>query len=319
MAGFDTNFNPICLNFSATGAVTTLNGLQNAVAITNPDGNLNIQVVGQNVQINCPGCGGTGGTPGGTTGAIQWNNSGFAGTVITGMVKSLGASGPAQAVGDTDFQLPIILNCGSGISCPKVGDTWTFTLSGSAGTGDVAYSNFGQINGNATNNGGTTTSGVPGLYAVNGAWSLSQMNALFTRFNRSPTTAWSVSGGTITITAVNSWSPGDTVNLQGFSESCLNNQYFTVSATGLSQTQWEAPNVGGCAGSGTDHGFQTANVPGVGLNTLALVFVPPYMVDGPSNAWTNTAAQTLDWRKGYAWQQASQYGIKCDATTFNVS
>ena len=320
MAGYDVNFKPICLNFSSTtGAVTTLNGLQNAVAIVNPDGNLSVQVSGQNININCPGCGGSGGTPGGSTGAIQWNNSGFAGTVITGMVKSLGAAGPAMAVPGTDFQLPIIINCGSGIACPQTGSTWNFSLSGSAGTGDVASSNFGQVNGNLANNGGTTTSGVPGLYFVNGAWSLAQMNALLSRFNTTPISAWAVSGSNVIFTAANSWSTGDTVVVVGTSESCLNNQFFTVSATGISQTQWEAPNVGSCTGSGTDAGYQTANVPSVGFNTKAIAFVPPFMQDGPSNAWYNTGAQTLDWRKGYAWQQASQYGIKCDAQVLNLS
>src|SRR5271165_4177147 len=65
MAGFDADFNPICVTVSGGGGVVnTVNGATGNVVLANQDGNLTIALSGSNqVNINCTGCGGSGGSP----------------------------------------------------------------------------------------------------------------------------------------------------------------------------------------------------------------------------------------------------------------
>jgi hypothetical protein len=326
MAGYNTDFTPICVTVSGSGAgVTSLNSLTGTVGITNTDSNLNISAQGNNVQINCPGCGGSGGTPGGSNGAIQTNQAGaFSGTVINGIVFAQGSSNPRAAIADTDFALPFALTCtGGGISCPKVGENYTFTVSGGAGSGVVSSALFGQMGGYAAT--GTTISGAPNVFSLNPAWSLSQMNGLFARFSGTLITGWSITSNVVTMTGPNSFNAGDTPYLVFFANGTFfDNQSITISATGLSNTQFEFSFTHADTSFTADSGYATFNVPNQPLSSQGLVIIPPGLIDQPSTAFVNQsligpAAQVLDARKGFWIQQASAYGVKCDEQELYVT
>jgi hypothetical protein len=236
MAGYNTNFSPICVNQTGGGgAIQSLNGqTASNLNITNTDGNLNISPQGStSIQINCPGCGGSGGTPGGSNGAIQQNQSGsFVGTVLNGIVFAQSSSNVRAAIADTDFALPFTLTCtGGGISCPKTGENYTFTVSGGAGSGTVSSAQFGQMGGYPAT--GTTISGAPNIYSLNPAWAVNQMSGLMSRFSGSVVTNVAVASNVVTVQAINGFNAGDVVDAVYFSNATwLDNQFITVSATG---------------------------------------------------------------------------------------
>jgi hypothetical protein len=131
----------------------------------------------------CGAGGGGGGSPGGAVGSFQYkvNNSTFGGVNITGIPKGNGSGPPTQAVGSTtgigDYQLPITFNCSNGVSCSLAANTWNVQASGAAGSGNVNTAAAYQIG--AYPAAGATIGGAPGLYALDPAMSLGQMNALF--------------------------------------------------------------------------------------------------------------------------------------------
>lgn len=97
------------------------------------------------------GASGTGTTsPGGASGAIQYNNGGstFGGTVLTGIIKANGAAAPTAAVSGTDYapattgaaNLPLLTNGLGGFATGTLsGNTTKFaTMSGNIATGHVA-------------------------------------------------------------------------------------------------------------------------------------------------------------------------------------
>jgi len=103
---------------------------------------------------------GGGGTPGGTAGAIQYNNAGvFGGAVITGLVKGNGASAPAAALAGTDYvatESDPVVKAINGL----VKSNGTTISAATAGT-DYAAAPGGAINTPLFNNGaGGFTSGT---------------------------------------------------------------------------------------------------------------------------------------------------------------
>jgi hypothetical protein len=328
MAGYNTNFSPICVNQTGGGgAIQSLNGqTASNLNITNTDGNLNISPQGStSIQINCPGCGGSGGTPGGGNGAIQQNQSGsFVGTVLNGIVFAQSSSNVRAAIADTDFALPFTLTCtGGGISCPKTGENYTFTVSGGAGSGTVSSAQFGQMGGYPAT--GTTISGAPNIYSLNPAWAVNQMSGLMSRFSGSVVTNVAVASNVVTVQAINGFNAGDVVATVYFSNATwLDNQLITVSATGLSNTQFEFAFTHANQAATADNGYATINVPQQPLTSQGVVIIPPGLIDNPSTQFINhsvigPAAQVADMRKGYWMQQASAYGVKCDAQQLYVT
>lgn len=359
-AGFQADFTPICVTVSGGGGTTTVNGLSDAVNVTNTDtkfqistsgqnliincsgclttavntlgvfggssvtgnatlqgdSNVTVTLTGQNFQLHCPGCGGSGGTPAGGTGAIQFNNSGsFGGTVVTGMVKS-SASGPVAAIPDSDFALPFTLSCGTGLSCPKAGENYAFTLTGSAGTGAVAAAVNGQMGGYSAT--GTTIGGAPNIYSLNAAWNVSQITGLMSRFAGVLVTGWSLTSNVVTVQGVNAFNAGEAVDMVFFASGTpfLNN-FVTILSAGLSNSQFEFSFSHADVAFSNSQGYATFNVPAQPLTSQGLVIIPPGLIDNPSSAFVNVsligpAAQVLDWRKGYGLQQMSAYGVKCD-------
>lgn len=211
------------------------------------------------------------------------------------------------------------LSCTAGISCTLVGSVWNVTASGGAGSGAVNAANFGQQGTWGTTGGITTVGGAQGLYSLNPNWSLSQMNALFSRFNSVNITSWSITSNVATFQAVNSYSTGDVPALINFPTSTFfNNVFATVIATGLSNTQFEVAFTH-ANGSATETGNATLVEPAVGNYQFGTVVVPAGLIDQPSNAYTNTAAQVQDTRHGYMFDPISKYGIKCDANIYNLT
>jgi hypothetical protein len=222
----------------------------------------------------------------------------------TTWVASDNTLGVASINGDTTPAQHITCS-GTGLTCPTAGGTTAFALTGAAGSGSVASTNYGQVSGQLNTGGSTTVSGAPNLYVLNPAWNLTQMNALFSRFNTVAITAWSINGSNVvTFTGNNSYSVGDVVYVNGFvTGTYLNGAYLTLTAASASSFS-----------AAFSHATASATEPGTANSgQYGLVVIPPGITDAPANAFTNTLAQTLDWRKGYALQQLSQYGIKCDA------
>jgi hypothetical protein len=179
--------------------------------------------------------------------------------------------------------------------------------------------NFGQLAGYPSDGGSTTIGGWQSLSALNPNWSLTQMNALFSRFNQVTIKSWSITSNVATFQAVNSYSAGDNPALFGFATSTFfNGNYVTVLSTGLSNTQFEVAFTQ-ADGSATESGIATLIVPSVGNFSYGTVMIPNGMAENPSTAFVNTGAQTLDWRRGFAFQQMSQYGVKCDAQPLYVT
>ena len=338
MVGYHaSDFSPICVSISTTAGVnsigTTATALQGNVVIVNTDSNLSVNTSGQDIVINCPGCGsGGGGNPGGTQGAIQTAgaSSNFVGTVITGVVVGQGTGIPRAGVGNGnslggDFALPLVISCGTGLSCPYTSGTYNFTLTGSAGTGAVATGINGQNGGYLAT--GTTISPAPNSWTLNPGWTLGQMTGLFSRFDGAQITSYSITSNVATFQAVNGYVAGDTPHLFNFpSSTFFNNQPITVLSSGLSNTQFEAAFTHADT-SATENGVSSFNAFNQIPGSQGFVVIPPGMVaDDPSNAFVNlnlsgggVSATSLDMRKGYALQMASNYGIKCDYITFGVS
>lgn len=233
----------------------------------------------------------------------------------TTWVADTGTTGLQSINSDTTANQQIV---GSGsASVSTSGGVTTVTVSGAVGAGGVTQGNYGEIGGFNSSTGGSTTIGpAPGFYALNSSWTLTQMNALFSRFNTVTFTAYSITSNVITLTGNNSYSTGESFQLSGFPTSTfLNSVFLTItSATGSSVVAaFTHANA-----SATETGFGSMNVSGF-LSSPGLVMIPPGLAETPATAWTNSFAQTLDWRKGYAWQQASQYGFKCDAAPLHIS
>lgn len=205
---------------------------------------------------------------------------------------------------------------GTGLSIVDNGTgTHTIVLSGSAGTGAVTASNFGQLGGFAATGGSTTVGGSPNVYALNPAWTLAQMNALFSRFSGVATTSWAIVSNVVTFQGPNSFSAGDGVLIGGLTTGSYING-FTLTVTSATATAFVA------SGGGFTHANASATEAGTAgiVGSAGLVIIPPGMTDAPGNAFNNSAAQILDTRKGYApWQQVSQYGVKCDASSVTTS
>lgn len=306
-----------------TSAVTTLGISGGSSASGNVtllgDSNVTVVLSGQNFQFHCPGCGGSGSTPGGSQGALQWNSaSSFAGTVVTGMVKS-STAGPVAAIPDTDFALPFTLTCGTGMACPKSGENYAFSLTGSAGTGAVATAINGQMGGYQAT--GTTISGAPNVFSANPGWSANQLNGLFARFGGMNITSWSIGASTTTFTAVNALNVGDTVYTLFFpsSSSFFNN--ISVTVTAASSTSFTVSgNYGQGVSTGTTQGWATFNIPFQPVVSQGTVIIPPGYPDTAANQIVNgngisAAGQTIDTRLGYWFQQASGYGVSCSTAS----
>ena len=147
------------------------------------------------------------------------------------------AAGIQSINGDTTSAQAITCT-GTGLTCPTTSGTTTITLAGGAGTGSVVSALFGQIGGYAST--GTAISGVPNLFSLNPSWSLAQMNGLFSRFGGTLITSYSLTSNVVTAQGYNSFNAGDVVNLQNFGTSTFfNNNYVTISATGLSNTSFQ--------------------------------------------------------------------------------
>jgi hypothetical protein len=318
MVGYQSDFTPICAAFA--GGVGTVNGLTGNVIITNGDSNLSVSESGNNIEIFCPGCSsGGGGNPGGSPGAVQYqlDSTHFGGVNITGLVFAQGSSAPRQAVAGTDYQTPISLSCPNpGITCPFAGSTYTITLTGSAGTGDVAAGINGQLGGYL--GAGTTISGYPNLYALNPNWNVNQMTGLFSRFNGAVITSYSITSDVVTFQSVNAYNAGDVAVLFNFPTSTFfNNNYVTVLSTGLSNTQFEVAFTHANA-SATETGIASFNVPQQTPTTQGTIVIPNgipinYAASafGTGVNWEGSQANAIDTRKA-AWnQQASSYGVVC--------
>lgn len=217
----------------------------------------------------------------------------------------------------------ITLSCSSGVECTLVDSVWDVTATGEAGSGEVATGIAAQVGGYS--NTGTTIGGASNMYFLNPGLSLAQMTGLFSRFGGNTITSYSIASNVVTFQSNNAYNAGDVIDLINFpTATFFNNNLVTVISSGLSNTQFKVDFTHADVSSTNEIGYSSINIPGQTPTSLGLVIIPPGLFDSPSNAFVNTSfvgpsAQVLDWRKGYAWQQASMYGVKCDAITLNVT
>src|SRR5205823_6439303 len=114
--------------------------------------------------------------PGGTNGALQYNNSGvFGGAVITGLVKGNGTSAPAAATSGTDYLAP---PSGTAIQKANSGGALSNAVSGTDYQAPIAGNTLGANNfATSISAAGTISGAQPAFSNLSGNIATSQMNS----------------------------------------------------------------------------------------------------------------------------------------------
>lgn len=168
----DNNFNEI-----DAGIATNNIPLLNATLNTFPG---NLTIGGELVVSSCSGCGGSGSTsPGGTTGSIQYNDSGvFGGVVINGLVMSNGTAPPTAA---TSTQVQTVIGSGVYDTAGSASSAQSAAIASSSSTSLQISNNLSDISSASTartNLGlGSAATTSSSAYDVAGSATTAQSNA----------------------------------------------------------------------------------------------------------------------------------------------